>query len=427
MTTKHAHEAASGTLVKHPLPQRLLHWFNAACFLFLWLTGIGIVTAAGYRVAPQPYIDALLAVFGSQQALLNAHIAIGVLWFAILGVTFILDPWGLAARFLRDIRFTRHDLSWLALRGKAELNDTIELPPQGAYNAGQKAFGWAVLLGAPVIGISGALMWQGIGGEWGKWLVLLHLVAVGGVIAFFFVHFTMAALIKEERPALASMLTGDVDPDYARHHHIEWYEQVERQGGEPLDSRERFGVPRMAGRAFKRLWAWITSREEQPYWSPYAAGVGLGLTVLAAFMLTGHGLGASGFFSRLGASTLGAMAPAHVLGNRYWGPTFEAGVSHYWLTWSIIGVLIGGFISAALAGRIRSGVDRGELISKSGRIFFAIIGGILVGFATRYTRGCTSHQALSGGALLSVGAWIFMFSVFTGGFLAAFGFRRLWR
>ncbi|MBT3224552.1 MAG: YeeE/YedE family protein, partial [Proteobacteria bacterium] len=87
----------------------------------------------------------------------------------------------------------------------------------------------------------------------------------------------------------------------------------------------------------------------------------------------------------------------------------------------------GGFISASLGGRIKSEIERGALISPKMRIFLAVFGGALVGFATRFTRGCTSHQAISGGALLSVGSWVFMLSVFAGGFAAAFVLRRIWR
>ena len=35
--------------------------------------------------------------------------------------------------------------------------------------------------------------------------------------------------------------------------------------------------------------------------------------------------------------------------------------------------------------------------------------------------------ALLGGALLSLGSWVFMLSVFAGGFAAAFFLRRVWR
>jgi hypothetical protein len=312
---------------------------------------------------------------------------------------------------------------------KAELLDPkTEMPPQGAYNAGQKAFGATVLLGSVTIGATGALMWAGTGGgEAARWMVLLHLLAVGGVVAFFFVHFTMAALIKEERPALLSMFNGAVEQGYAEHHHAEWYEANQDRGGEAIGANEHFALPRAVLGLLLQGWRWLISRPRQDEWSPYAAGVGLGLTLLAAFVLMGHGLGASGLLSRLGAFGLAEIVPDHVAANAYWGPVLNQGLLDYWLFWSMVGTAAGGFVSAALGGRIKAGLDRGALISPGMRIGLAVLGGVLVGFATRFTRGCTSHQALSGGALLSLGSWVFMLAVFAGGFAAAFAFRRVWR
>jgi formate dehydrogenase gamma subunit len=360
---------------------------------------------------------------------LRVHIALGLVWFTVVTLVFLVDPWGLALRFLEDLRLTTQDLRWLKLRGRHELAPgAVPLPPQGAYNAGQKMFGYTVLLGSLAIGVTGVLMYVGLqGGVLGRWMVLSHLAAVGGVIAFFFVHFTMTVLLEEERPSLRAMVVGTVDSDYVRHHHEQWYDRFKEQGGQPVRDDERFGVPRAAWRLLLRIITWLRSRPEQVPGSPYAAGVGLGLVVLAAFVLMGHGLGASGLFSRLGANAVAAVAPDHVWGNDYWGPTLARGLADYWLLWSILGVAIGGFVSAALAGRIKPGIDRGALISPSTRIFLAFLGGALVGFATRFTRGCTSHQALSGGALLSAGSWVFMLSVFAGGFLTAALLRRLWR
>ena len=48
----------------------------------------------------------------------------------------------------------------------------------------------------------------------------------------------------------------------------------------------------------------------RPYSNPYLAGVGLGLVLLAAFMVAGRGLGASGAFGATAAGTLGAIAPS---------------------------------------------------------------------------------------------------------------------
>jgi uncharacterized protein len=50
-------------------------------------------------------------------------------------------------------------------------------------------------------------------------------------------------------------------------------------------------------------------KDRQPYMNPYLAGIGLGLTMLAAFVLVGRGLGASGAFSSAIAWALGGLAP----------------------------------------------------------------------------------------------------------------------
>ncbi len=60
------------------------------------------------------------------------------------------------------------------------------------------------------------------------------------------------------------------------------------------------------------------------------------------------------------------------------------------------------------------------------RWLLALAGGTIMGFAARLARGCTSGQALTGGATLAVGSWVFMFAVFAGGYLLARPLRRLW-
>ena len=99
----------------------------------------------------------------------------------------------------------------------------------------------------------------------------------------------------------------------------------------------------------------------------------------------------------------------------------------HWLIWEIFGVLIGGFVSGALAKRVKVEVQRGWRLSASWRIVLALCGGWLVGWGTQLSRGCTSGQALSGGAVMSVGSWAFMFAVFGGAYAVAYPLRKLWR
>jgi hypothetical protein len=52
----------------------------------------------------------------------------------------------------------------------------------------------------------------------------------------------------------------------------------------------------------------------RPYADPYLAGVGLGLVLLASFVLAGRGLGASGAFASAAATSVQAVAPAAIAG-----------------------------------------------------------------------------------------------------------------
>lgn len=171
-------------------------------------------------------------------------------------------------------------------------------------------------------------------------------------------------------------------------------------------------------------------REAAPYTNPYLAGVGLGLVLLAAFVVMGRGLGASGAFSSLVAWLVDAVAPAHAQANSFYADYLESGIGHPlkdWLVFEVLGVMVGGFLSGLLAGRVRRTVEKGPRISTRGRLTLAFIGGALMGVGAKLARGCTSGQALSGGALLSAGSWAFMMMVFAGGYATAWFLRRQWQ
>ncbi len=147
----------------------------------------------------------------------------------------------------------------------------------------------------------------------------------------------------------------------------------------------------------------------RPYTNPYLAGTALGLVLLGCFVLTGQGLGASGAFAQ-GASTLADSA--------YFQSYRHSGSA--WIVVQVLGVAAGGALSALAAGRFKLEVARGP------RLAAASAGGLLMGAGAVLAGGCTSGQALSGGAMLSVGSWAFMLAVFAAGFAAMPLLRRLW-
>lgn len=163
------------------------------------------------------------------------------------------------------------------------------------------------------------------------------------------------------------------------------------------------------------------------YLNPYLAGVGVGVALLAAFVVMGRGLGASGAFTSVVAAGVGSVAPEHAAANGMWGHYLAGGAPlRDWLVFELVGVTIGGFLSALAAGRFRIAVERGPRIGDRGRLLLALGGGALMGVGAKLARGCTSGQALTGGAVLSVGSWLFIITAFAAGFAAAPLFRRQW-
>jgi uncharacterized membrane protein YedE/YeeE len=99
--------------------------------------------------------------------------------------------------------------------------------------------------------------------------------------------------------------------------------------------------------------------------------------------------------------------------------------SHYSI-FMIAGTLLGGFASGLFNRRVKLELRKGPRITSATRVVFALLGGALMGYGARLARGCTSGQALSGGAVLSVGSWAFALAVFAGAYAVAWFFRRLW-
>ena len=171
-----------------------------------------------------------------------------------------------------------------------------------------------------------------------------------------------------------------------------------------------------------------STRSPRPYSNPYLTGVGLGLVLLAAYVVMGRGLGASGAFANVASGIAAAVAPASAHANPYFRAYLgaESGPWLDWLVFEILGVAFGGFGSARLAGRLRLAVERGPRISRRGRLAGAFGGGGLMGLGAVLARGCTSGQALTGGALLSVGSWLFIGGAFAAAYITAPFVRRAW-
>lgn len=158
----------------------------------------------------------------------------------------------------------------------------------------------------------------------------------------------------------------------------------------------------------------------RPFWSPLLAGVALGLVLLLTFLLTGHGLGASGFTTRLAAWLGGELAPAATQGNEYLGPLLGSGNPlANWITWEVLGVALGALCASWSAGRFRIHLDGRRPYGAVGRSLLAVVGGALSGFGARVASGCTSGMGLSGSAVLGVAGFVFLLAFFVAGLIVS--------
>ena len=169
-------------------------------------------------------------------------------------------------------------------------------------------------------------------------------------------------------------------------------------------------------------------RETKPYINPYLGGILLGLVLFSAFFITGSGLGASGGMNRLLVVVEDALVPGHVDRTPYLLAMAggDKNPLDSWVVWVTVGTILGGLFSGWRNGRIKVETNRGPRMPVKMRWVTAFIGGAFMGYGARFARGCTSGQALSGGAVLSVGSWAFMFAVFAGAYALAYFVRKLW-
>lgn len=167
--------------------------------------------------------------------------------------------------------------------------------------------------------------------------------------------------------------------------------------------------------------------KDKRFWSPYIAGIGLGLTLLATYYISGRGLGASGAMTLVTAESTFTIFPKFISRLKY----FEQYITPItplinWNLFLLVGLFLGALAGALFTGNFKMMVDRGKNMNVKTRLLTSFSGGILIGFAARLARGCTSGVALTGGAQLALSGWIFLLSMFAAGFIMVKFFRRIW-
>lgn len=169
-------------------------------------------------------------------------------------------------------------------------------------------------------------------------------------------------------------------------------------------------------------------KEPKKYMNPYLAGFILGLVIIASLYLTGRGLGASGAVKGVVTHVVDVVAPAHTQSSHFYSKYVNSTVQPHkrWLVFEIFGLIFGGLLSGAWAGRLKWKIEHSPKITSKKRLILAVIGGFIVGIGASFGRGCTSGAALSGMAVLSTAGFISFFSIFAAAFITSLVVKKFW-
>lgn len=158
-------------------------------------------------------------------------------------------------------------------------------------------------------------------------------------------------------------------------------------------------------------------------WSPYAAGVVIGLLQIPAFLLIETALGTSSSYVTVAGWIASWFDPA-IAKIDYVARHISANAKNWWQVAMVVGIAIGAFLSMKLSGATRQpispiwaralGTD-----SPARRYALAFFAGFILLLGARIADGCTTGHGLSGTAQLAVGSLVAVASMFVGGIATA--------
>ena len=199
------------TIIRFNGFERFVHWLTAVCFIILAISGLNI-SFGKQLLLPVMGADA----FASWSQL--AKYAHNYLSFPFtIGVVLMLLMW------IANAVPAGGDVDWIKRGGGLVGNDH---PPAGRFNAGQKVIYWVVVLGGGAVAITGYLLMfpfyaTDVSGM--QTAQMVHAIVAVLFVAIMLAHIYIGSLGMEG--AFWAMGTGEVDVNWAKHHHSLWVDK----------------------------------------------------------------------------------------------------------------------------------------------------------------------------------------------------------
>jgi len=191
-------------------PERVLHWFVAASFFTLLLSGLGLYSRLFHNV---------FTFFGGGEGAILVH--------KYAGLIFFFSSLLLFANHAKDVcSFDDADREWFRVLGGYLSKDPDHID-SGKFNAGQKVFGIFMGIATLLLGITGVINWwpQSFPRAIVQLSLLLHGLLFVIFVMLMVVHVYLTTVGNPG--TLEGMLYGNVRKIWAKRHHPKWYKEIE--------------------------------------------------------------------------------------------------------------------------------------------------------------------------------------------------------
>lgn len=172
------------------------------------------------------------------------------------------------------------------------------------------------------------------------------------------------------------------------------------------------------GQAASKAFGFLTAEN----WSPYVAGLCIGVLSWMTFVLSDHPIGVSSAIARTSGMIERSARGPKVEEKPYYK---ELGLKIGWEWTFVVGIVLGALCSAALSGEFQLRMIPSLWGDSFGQTQFmrwltAFSGGLVLMVGARWAGGCTSGHGISGTLQMVVSSWIALMCFFIGGVITAF-------
>ena len=163
-------------------------------------------------------------------------------------------------------------------------------------------------------------------------------------------------------------------------------------------------------------------------WSPYVAGIVIGLLQIPALLIITSPIGASSSYVSVAAHGAGVI-DGDIQDIAYLDK-YMTSMKYLWQGTMVVFIAVGAWLSMRLSGARRQSFSPAwrkavGMDALGRRTWMAFLGGFVLLFGARWAGGCTSGHGLSGVGQLAVGSILVTISFFVGGIAVSRLYRKL--